>query len=149
FLILLGADWIGAQALNVRLDGNVLRFTARDLHFIAGEALTRLHNGTSVNYTFHITLSGEGGNATLAQSIYRFVVSYDLWEEKFAVTRLEPAPRSVSHLSAAAAESWCLDSVGIAADVLTPERPFWVLLEYEVEPAAAGSPDPEDTTLAR
>jgi hypothetical protein len=37
---------------------------------------------------------------------FRFIVSYDIFEEKFAVNRIEPNPRSITHLTQAATETW-------------------------------------------
>ena len=59
----------------------------------------------------------------------RFVFSYDLWEEKFSVTKLGEGQRTVSHLSAAAAEAWCLDNVAISSTGLPQDRPFWLRFE--------------------
>ena len=82
------------------------------------------------------------------QMTYRFVFSYDLWEEKFAVTRLEPSPRAISHLSAAAAEAWCLDSLMIPTGNLPADRPFWVSLTYRAEsPGQRGVSDNSGLTL--
>jgi hypothetical protein len=60
----------------------------------------------------------------------RFVVSYDLWEEKFSVTQLGNTPRSTPHvLSAPAAEAWCLERLAISALGMAPNRRFWLRFE--------------------
>ena len=122
----------GAQSLRVRIDVSQLRLTAPDLHFITGEALRQLHNGASVNYGFVARILPQKSGAPLTESAYRFAISYDLWEEKYAVTRLEPSPRSVSHLSSSAAETWCLESITLAIDKLGADQPFWVAVEYQI-----------------
>jgi hypothetical protein len=56
-------------------------------------------------------------------------VSYDLWEEKFSVTIPGPLKRSLPNVTAAQAETWCLENMAISALGLAPERPFWVKFE--------------------
>ena len=67
----------------------------------------------------------------------RFVVSYDIWEEKFKVTMPEHAALDPHVLTAAAAEAWCLENLAIGALGLAPDRPFW--LRFELRTA-----DPKD-----
>jgi hypothetical protein len=52
-----------------------------------------------------------------------FVVSFDLWEERFAVTRMGQPARTASHLTSAAAEAWCIDNVTVPFSALGAERP--------------------------
>ena len=62
-------------------------------------------------------------------------MSYDLWEERFAVTTVEARPQSVSHLALTAAEAWCVDQLTIplaALGVLGRDQPFWIRLEYRI-----------------
>jgi hypothetical protein len=49
------------------------------------------------------------------------------------VTRLEPGARAISHLSASAAEAWCLDGLTIPIGNVSDDAPFWVLLSYQRE----------------
>ena len=51
------------------------------------------------------------------------------------MSRLGGAPRTRSHLSASAAEEWCLESMVISASGLTPDGLFW--LRFEMRPADA------------
>jgi hypothetical protein len=57
------------------------------------------------------------------------VVSYALWEEKFAVTIPGLTPRTVMHNTAGQAEAWALDSLAISALGLAPSRPLWLRFE--------------------
>ena len=58
------------------------------------------------------------------------MVSYDLWEEKFSVTRLSGMPRSASHLSAARRRGLVPGKHGRSAPAgLDPQRQFWLRLE--------------------
>jgi hypothetical protein len=56
-------------------------------------------------------------------------VSYNLWEEKFAVTIPGPYKRSVESLTAAQAEAWCMDQLAISTLGLPADRPFWLKFE--------------------
>jgi hypothetical protein len=49
----------------------------------------------------------------------------------------------VTHLSQAAAESWCVEQLAIPLDAVGRGKSFWIRLEYRIVEAADGS-DPED-----
>ena len=51
--------------------------------------------------------------AVVAQARQSFNLSFDLWEERFAVTRVGTPPRSVSHLRSREAEAWCLEHLTV------------------------------------
>ena len=144
------AGVLNAQSLRVTLDGNQLRLTAPDFHFLTAEALRQLHNGAPVNYVFSARILASKSGDVLAESGYRFAVSYDLWEEKYAVTRLQPNPRSVSHLTSSGAESWCMDSFALPIDKLGADQPFWIAVEYRILETQTSQSDQEDSryTLA-
>ena len=58
-----------------------------------------------------------------------FALSYDLWEERFAVTAVDARSQSVSHLVLAAAEAWCVEQLAIplnALGALGRDLPFWI-----------------------
>ena len=65
-------------------------------------------------------------------------VSYDLWEEKFSVARVGRVRRSASHLSASAAQTWCLDNLTLSTAGLPPNRPFWLRLEVRADDTQGG-----------
>ncbi|HYM11458.1 MAG TPA: hypothetical protein VEU62_12040 [Bryobacterales bacterium] len=141
-----------AAALVVHAQGDRLRFSAPSLRFLTGKPLERLHNGASVTFDFQLTLFAGARTARLEQSFAQFVSSYDLWEEKFSVVRLGAAARrSASHLSAAAAEAWCLDNLMLPAARLSRDKPFWVRLELREEDPKERPAEPGDPglTLAR
>jgi hypothetical protein len=79
------------------------------------------------------------------------VVSFDIWEEKFAVTRLANPKKSVSHLTAAEAESWCLDNLILGDAGLSPDTSVWIRLDVRAEEPDESPPPGEDAgvTLAR
>jgi hypothetical protein len=134
-----------AQSLTAHIEGDQLRIVASRIHFLTGEALKRLNDGATVNYEFDITLRPDRTGKPLGRSAERFAVSYDLWEEKFAVTRLGGPPKSVSHLSAAAAEAWCISNVSMPVGVLPLKDAFWIRLDYRAE-ESGGPADPADNS---
>lgn len=116
-----------SPSLIVERRGNQLHLSAPQFHFLAGKPLERLNNGASVTYVLVATLAA--GSTTTVRQQERFILSYDLWEEKFSVVQGGSPGRSASHLTAAAAESWCLDGLLLALPALGPEKPFTVKLE--------------------
>jgi hypothetical protein len=118
-----------------------LRVAAPQLHFFGSEVLQRLHNGIAVNYVFKIGITPNRYSKPTTVTSYRFVISYDIFEEKLAVSRIEPNPRSITHLSENAAQLWCLDSIALSTTGMAADQSFWVTLEYQtVEPKPATDP---------
>ena len=59
-----------------------------------------MRNGASVTYDMQLIDSDtKVAKLMLRRGFERFVVSYDLWEEKFSATRMRTARTSASHLS--------------------------------------------------
>ena len=85
--------------LRLRLDENYLRVSAPHLHFLTGRPLERLKNGSSVLYSVQLGLSSDQFATVERRSFDRFVISYDIWEEKFSAVRLgaasSPQPRTL------------------------------------------------------
>ena len=52
----------------------------------------------------------------------RFVVSYDLWEEKFRVVKTQSPVRRVDHLTAAGRGKMVLDQMAIDVSGVAPTR---------------------------
>ena len=115
-----------AGHLTVTWDGDDLHVAMPELHFLAGKPLDRLRDGAAVVFLTQLTLTTDNFATSLRKTPERFIFSYDLWEEKFSVTKLGEGQRTVSHLSAAAAEAWCLDNIAISATGLPQDRPFWL-----------------------
>src|SRR5688572_9001977 len=124
-----------AQNLKVRLEADRLRISGPQLRLLTGRPLERLRNGSSVTYVLELTVRTEKAGRVLSRVRERFSLSYDLWEERFSVTRQATPTRSASNLSAAAAQAWCLDNLSLAAAHLPGDRAFWVELEYQTEEA--------------
>jgi hypothetical protein len=130
------------QAVTISRDGTVLRMKAPSFAFIEGDVLQRLRDGRALQVEFTLAaLTGAEGDA-VAQTRQSFNISFDLWEERFAVTRLAAPRRSVSHLRAREAEAWCLDHLTLSLSDLARlgrDGRFWIRLAYEVQ---APSPPP-------
>jgi hypothetical protein len=133
---------LATPQLLVHLEGDYLRITVPHLNFLSGKPLERLKDGASVAFIGQLSIS-QAPNAVIADARYvaRFALSYDIWEQQFSVTKIGERPesrRTVSHLSAPAAENWCIDNLTIDRGSLPPERPFYVQLDLRSE-------DPRDT----
>jgi hypothetical protein len=126
-----------AQSVVARIEGNQLHIAAPRVHFLIGEALQKLHDGATVSYELQLTARADGSVKALARSVEHFSVSYDLWEEKFAIAKVSGTAKTISHLSASAAEAWCVDNTSLPAGVLPPSEAFWVRLDYRADEPAA------------
>src|SRR5215212_3176408 len=126
----LGWSLAAAPRLLIRRDGANLRVSAPQIRFLNGKALEQLKNGANVSFISQILITGE--SIIISRSVDRFVVSYDLWEEKFSATRLGPPQRSASRMSVPATEAWCLDALAPIPAALSPTRLFWLKLDLRV-----------------
>src|SRR5260370_26895306 len=125
---------LAVPRLLIRREGSSLRVSAPQIRFLTGKALEQLKNGFKVGFISQISLCGnESGTSVLSKSVDRFVLSFDLWEQKYEATRLGPPMRSISRLNVPAAEAWCLDELAPIPPSLTPSRPFWIKLDLRVE----------------
>ena len=117
---------LAAEPLKVQYDGDNVHIAAPGLHFLEGRPLERLKDGDVAAYIAQIDLLDEARSVVVKQQKGRFVVSFDLWEEKFSVTQLGSSPRMVERLSARAAEAWCLNQLAIPTLNLAPDRYYWL-----------------------
>lgn len=118
--------------LMVERQGEHLRLSAPELRFLEGKPLEQLHDGATVTYLFSVTLASGQGRAPLLRMQERYVVSFDLWEERFSVVQTGATGRSASHLTAPAAQAWCLENLRIRLPSLPPGKPFVIDLECAV-----------------
>jgi hypothetical protein len=126
-----------AESLEVSFDGDNLRPVALNLHFLAGKALERLRCADTVLFLSQVTLFQDDHATVFRQVPQRFYVSYDVWEERFKVTIPGATPQSRWGLTAAQAESWCMENATISALGMAPDRYFW--LRFDLRTA-----DPKD-----
>jgi hypothetical protein len=140
-----------AQDLLLRHSNDQVRVAAPRLHFLTGKPLERMRNGASVTYDMQLIILADNRQAILRRAFERFVLSYDLWEEKFSATRMRTERTSAAHLSADAAESWCLDHLAMPTGGLAFDKPVYVRLDVRAqEPKEKRSLDENDgISLAR
>jgi len=131
-----------AQTLAVDTAGDAVKIRAPGFSFLKGDPLARLKDGRSVRVELTAMAFLSQGQPAAATTRRIFAVSYDLWEERFAVTTVGARALSVSHLALAAAEAWCVDQLTIPLSALGRDAPFWIRLEYRVLDGESG---PEST----
>src|SRR5687768_17159277 len=102
-----------AQSVAVNITGDAVHVRAPEFTFIKGGSLARLKDGQSVRVELHLTVLPRPGATPTAERRQTFALSYDLWEERFAVTQAGVPSRSISHLTSAAAEAWCLEQLTV------------------------------------
>ena len=135
--------WAQSGSLKVEMDGDSLKVSAHRLHFLTDRALSKLHNGLTVTLVIDLTVVAKQDDDPLYHAQERFAFSFDLWEEKYSVFRSPPNGRSVSHLSAASAEAWCLNNMSIPLEVIPVQQSFMVQLDCSIEESGNGN-QPED-----
>jgi hypothetical protein len=136
---------LAAQSLTVRAAGDMLQVRGSGLRLIEGVVADHLKDGRSVRVDFEMTILDKAQGAAVTQSRQSFTLSFDLWEQRYAVTRTGAAPRSISHLAARDAEAWCLENLSIPLTALgrfARDLPFWVRLEYRVQDQPSPAPEP-------
>ncbi len=132
------AGW-SPTTLVLRQDDGVLRVAAPNLHFLEGRTLRRLQDGAGLVFSLQLSLSGDQFRTVSRRQVERFVVSFDLWEEKFAVVRLGAVKDQTSHLSREAAERWMFAHTGLPLHGLAADSSHWVRAELRADdPRDAG-----------
>lgn len=121
------------QALRLERVGDHLRVAAPQFHFLSGKAAEKLRNGSTVTFVLTMVIWPEHGRRIPLLRQDSFVVSFDLWEEKYSVAQKRPDGKSASRLSAAAAEDWCLENMAIPVHSIPERQSFMVRLECSVE----------------
>ncbi len=120
-----------AETLQVSFDGDNLHVAAPGLHFLTGKPLERLRDADTVDFLSQLTLYSDEYVTVFRRTPERIIVSYDLWEEKFAVSIPGAAARSTSHLGAAQAENWVIEGLAVSALGMDPNRQFWLKFELK------------------
>jgi hypothetical protein len=131
---------LSGQATTVSTTGGALRVQAPGFGFLQGELLDRLRDGRSLLVDFELAVFADPGGTAVAEGRQRFNLSFDLWEERFAVTRIGTPPRSISHLTSKSAEAWCLDQLTVPLGELGRlgrDAPIWIRLGYRVQRPAS------------
>jgi hypothetical protein len=119
-----------SETLDVSFDGDNLRIATPGLHFLAGKPLERLKNAETVAFVAQISLYSDAFKTPFRFPVReRLIVSYDLWEEKFAVKIPGLLVKPKAHLTASQAENFCIDNLAYSTLGLPPDRPFWMKFE--------------------
>ncbi|MEO8126112.1 MAG: hypothetical protein ABJF23_22130 [Bryobacteraceae bacterium] len=148
FTVLCVVVRVVAQELSVRNGGDQLHISAPKLHFLSGKPLQRLQNGNTVAYDFQLSVLGESKTAVLRRNFERFVFSYDLWEERFSVTRMRSTQSSAAHLTSSNAEAWCLDNMAFPSTGLPFDQLVWVRLEVRAQEPKEPQPVPGEQGIS-
>jgi len=122
-----------AEELILRAQGPRLEFSAPRVHYLTGRPLARLKNAEPVAFDFQVKLSTANKTSVLKQNTARFVISYDLWEERYAVTKTAPARKTASHMTAAEAEVWCVQEMSLDVTGLAANQPLWASIDIRAE----------------
>lgn len=134
-LLVCPAAQSSAQTLTVDTVGDSLKIRAPGFSFLKGDPLVRLKDGRSVRVELAALVLPSPGKSPAAATRRIFAVSYDLWEERFAVTTVEKRAQSASHLALTAVEAWCVDQLAVpvkALGALGRDLPLWIRFEYRV-----------------
>ena len=137
-----------AQSLQVTQAEDQVRIAAPEFHFIKGKPLERLRNGNSVPFDFQLSVLGEGKTSVIHRAFERFVISYDLWEQTYSVSRLRSSRTQVSHLTAPQAEAWCLEGIAVETARLPKDQPLWFRLEVRAQEPKANDPAFDETGMS-
>jgi hypothetical protein len=128
---------VRGDGLGVRLNDNVLSLQAAPVHFLAGKPLANLKDGATIAYSFQLSLIDSQRMARL-RTAERFVISYDLWEERFSIAQLPRANAGgaaarASNLTLDAAEQWCIQRLLIPVASLGRTQEFRLRLEVRAD----------------
>lgn len=124
-----------AQSITVQRAGDALAVRAPTFTFIKGEPLVRLKDGRAVRADLDLSVLAGPGGVAAAEARQVFIVSYDLWEERFAVTVAGVPSRSIANRTVGEVEGWCLEQLTVplgSMGALGRDRPFWIRLTSRV-----------------
>jgi len=122
-----------AEELILRAHDSRLEFAPQVPFLSAPPLLARLHNAEEVPFDMKATVWTGNHNHVFAHNEERFVVSYDIWEETFAATRMKAPPKQVRHMNAKALEAWCMSQMSLDLPGLGGSEPFWARLEIRAQ----------------
>lgn len=144
-----GSAWAQNAQLSASSSGVRLRLPAVGL--IDGRVRDRLLDGRSVKVDLALAVLARPGEMPVARAAQTCTFSFDLWEERFAVTGSGTPARSISHLRSADAEAWCVDQLVVPLPALgegARTRSFWIRLDLHVLDAAPRAAAPPDEGLS-
>ena len=140
-----------AQTPTVDVSGGLVQVRPSGLTLLDAGALARLKDGALVQLNLSVALYASQTGVPIARRTDTFRVSYDLWEERFAATRVGPPPRSTVQPTRERLDGWCLGQLAIPVTELAAlgrGAPFWLRLQYGVDgPERRAAADPEDSFM--
>jgi hypothetical protein len=116
---------VAAEELRLRALENRLEFSAPQLHFLTGRPLERLQNAALVPFDIEVTLWTGSRNNIHSRQTATFVISYDLFEERYSVAKLSTPRRNTNHMTASEAEAWCLQEMSMDVTGVAANQPLW------------------------
>ena len=128
-----------SKSLIVEHRGDHLQVSAPQMHFLEGKALEKLHNGSTVTYILTLAVVAEQKAKPIFLMEERFLVSYDLWEEKYSVVQAGAGGRTASRLTVTMAEAWCLENMQIPLRAVPEQQSFMVRLQCSIEENEMGN----------
>jgi len=130
-----------ADSLIVTFDGDNLHISSLGIHFLQGKSLSRLKDGSTVEYVATVGLFRDQFATQFKRSEYHFFVSYDVWGtgDVFAVSTPGPPLRRAANLSLSATETWCLERISVATTGIARDQQFWLQLELRTVPPKLSS----------
>jgi hypothetical protein len=132
FVVLVSA----AQSPAVDVSEGLIRVRPAGITLLDAASLERLQVGGLVQLDVSFAVLASRNGPAMARRSDSFRVSYDLWEERFAVTQPGPPARSASHATRERLDAWCLAQLAIPIADLTgraPGAPFWIRLQYSTD----------------
>lgn len=123
-----------AQAVSISRIDDAVNVAAPGFRFITGEPLDILEDGRSLRIDLELALLPRPGGEPVARTRETFVLSYDLWEERFVATKAGPDSRSAEYRSTSDAETWCLTQLAVPVSQMgsAADGTFWVHLSYRI-----------------
>jgi hypothetical protein len=135
---------VWAEDLILRRQEDQLRFIAPKVHFVAGRTVDRLREGIAVPVNFQFTIAVGNRQNVVERMFESFVISYDLWEERFKVVRLKVEGagqrKSASNLTALQTEAWCYDQMGLSLANIPKNQPLFMKLEIRADDSGSRAP---------
>ena len=139
---------LAAHELLLRSSADLIQVSSPKMHFLLGKPLERLRNGNAVAFDFHLVVLNDGKQSILRRNFDRFVISYDIWEEKFSVSRMRSSRSSATRLSAEAAETWCFDNIAVSASGLPLDNRLLVRLDIKTQDSRNQKPISEEDGIS-
>ena len=121
------------KSLIVEHYGDHLQVAAPQKHFIEGQALEKLHNGSTVTFVLSLAVIADKSKTPTLLLQEHFLISFDLWEEKYSVVQTGPDGRTASRLTAEMTEAWCLENMPIPLQTVPEQQSFMIRLECSID----------------